>query len=164
MSEKTEQINAIFDEMFEIQQKLDVLSKQKKQEFYDGQPDLDEETVRNLDEISFQMEQNLKNLKFLFLSLYSYNGKSTSYVKKQASRENGKKGGRSPKRITDAKKQLLQLQQRMEQIESILKMSDDVDELNALQQENELLQQEKKKCLDIISEGKKPQYTINDTQ
>lgn len=93
MSEKTEQINAIFDEMFEIQQKLDVLSKQKKQEFYDGQPVLDEETVRNLDEISFQMEQNLKNLKFLFLSLYSYNGKSTSYVKKQASRENGKKGG-----------------------------------------------------------------------
>ncbi len=157
MSEKTEQINAIFDEMFEIQQKLDVLSKQKKQEFYDGQPVLDEDTVRNLDEISFQMEQNLKNLKFLFSSLYSYNGKSTSYVKKQASRENGKKGGRPPKRITDAKKQLLQLQQRMEQIESILKMSDDVDELNALQQENEFLQQEKQKCLDIISEGKKPQ-------
>ena len=56
--------------------------------------------VRELNDIEFNMGQELKKLKFLIESLYSYNGRSTSYAKRQASKANGKKGGR-PKKIKE---------------------------------------------------------------
>ena len=43
--------------------------------------------------------------------LYSYNGKSTSRAKVQASKENGKKGGRPPKEITNLKERKTELEE-----------------------------------------------------
>ena len=65
---------------------------------------------KNLEDIDFEMSQEIKNLRFWIDSLYSYNGKSTSRAKKIASAENGKKGGRPPKEITAARKRILELE------------------------------------------------------
>ena len=67
-------------------------------------------TLKKIDDISFEMGIKLKELRFWIDSLYSYNGKSTSYAKKNASKENGKKGGRPPKQITQAKRRILELE------------------------------------------------------
>lgn len=65
---------------------------------------------KEIQDIEFQMGQELKNLKFWIDSLYLYNGKSTSNAKKASSRENGKKGGRPPKVVTELKKRKVELE------------------------------------------------------
>ena len=57
------------------------------------------------------MGQAVKSLRFWIGSLYSYNGKSTSRAKVAASKENGKKGGRPPKEITNLKKRKTELEE-----------------------------------------------------
>ena len=90
---------------------------------------------RKLDDIEFGLSQELKNLKFWIDSLYSYNGKSKSLAKKAASKENGRKGGRPPKAVTEAKKRIFALEMEISDLEHSLKMSDFVDERQNLEEQ-----------------------------
>lgn len=99
MSRKTDNIYKALDNISLLEQKLAEFNKTAMQ--------------RELDDIGFELRQQLKELKFWIDSLYLYNGKSTSNAKKNASRENGKKGGRPPKKVTEMKR-------RREEIENIL--------------------------------------------
>lgn len=124
MSKKT-------DNIYRSLETLDELNEQLKQFCCYGSADNDGHPLEN---IAFEMGQQLKNLRFWFDSLYCFNGKSTSRAKKAASKVNGQKGGRPPKGISDAKKRLAQLEQiEIPEIEHSLKMSDDEQLLQALQ-------------------------------
>jgi hypothetical protein len=105
-----------------------------------------EDSVKEIEEIEFQMGQELKNLKFWIDSLYSYNGKSTSLAKKAASKENGKKGGRPPKAVTEAKRKIVTLEVQIPEIEHRLDMTDSVEERKVLEEE---LQQKKNELMDL---------------
>jgi len=105
-----------------------------------------EDSVKEIEEIEFQMGQELKNLKFWIDSLYSYNGKSTSLAKKAASKENGKKGGRPPKAVTEAKRKIVTLEAQIPEIEHRLDMTDSVEERKVLEEE---LQQKKNELMDL---------------
>ena len=96
MSKKTKNISDGIKKLFELQSNLNHLSQ-----------DFDS---KELDDLSFSMNQELKNLEFWFKSLYMYNGKSTSKAKKFSSRENGKKGGRPPKEISQLRKRREEIQ------------------------------------------------------
>lgn len=95
MSKKTQNIHKSIDSLFEIQNQLEELAKNIGS--------------KEVDDLSFNMSQQLKNLKFYIESLYKYNGKSTSNAKKNSSRENGKKGGRPPKAVTEAKRRIAEI-------------------------------------------------------
>lgn len=89
-------------------------------------------------ELSFRMSQELKNLKFWIDSLYRYNGKSTSIIKKTASAENGKKGGRPPKEISQAKMILNLLENtKIPELDHKIVMADSNEELNDLKLQRE---------------------------
>ena len=105
-----------------------------------------EDSVKEIEEIEFQMGQELKNLKFWIDSLYSYNGKSTSLAKKAASKENGKKGGRPPKAVTEAKRKIVTLEVQIPEIEHRLDITDSVEERKVLEEE---LQQKKNELMDL---------------
>ena len=105
-----------------------------------------EDSVKEIEDIEFQMGQELKNLKFWIDSLYSYNGKSTSLAKKAASKENGKKGGRPPKAVTEAKRKIVALEAQIPEIEHRLEMTDSVEERKVLEEE---LQQKKNELMDL---------------
>lgn len=66
---------------------------------------------QKLDDIQFGIETNTKSLRTWIEMLYQYNGKSKSYKKVSASRENGKKGGRPTKEISAAKKRIKELEE-----------------------------------------------------
>lgn len=148
MSKKTRQIFEAIENLFAIQQKTDELAKNLKNRSAENPENYDFYKIS--DEISFQMRQNLVNLKFWFESLYSYNGKSTSAAKKQASKENGKKGGRPPKKIAAAKQNLEETENRLFQIEQNLKMSDDAEEIARLQNEQKILTDDKIRYSEIL--------------
>lgn len=113
MSKKTDNVKKAISNLETIQQQLENISRR-----------IDE---RELDNLQFEMNQNLKNLKLWFASLYKYNGQSTSNAKKKSSRENGKKGGRPPKEITLARKRILELENEViPQVEHQLKIGDEV--------------------------------------
>lgn len=147
MSKKTQQIYKSIENLSKMQQKIGELAKNLNDE--NMQTDV---LYRTLDEISFQMQQNLKNLDFWFKSLYFYNGKSTSTAKKQASKENGKKGGRPPKEIAQAKQELADAENRIFQIEENLKMNDNTNEINQLQNEQKILEKSKIEYLKILQD------------
>ena len=65
-----------------------------------------------------QMKSELQNLKLWIEMLYKYNGTSKSWAKVAASRENGKKGGRPPKFVTELKKQKAELELLLENLHS----------------------------------------------
>lgn len=88
--------------------------------------DFQQETKNEIENISFEMGQELKSLKFWIESLYSFNGKSTSKAKKVASRQNGMKGGRPPKEITQIKNRIFELEETLiPDLEHSRRMSDD---------------------------------------
>ena len=137
MSKKTTQIYTSIDNLFEIQQKLaEIKSSLQMTEITNDS----EKYFHEMDELIFHMEHNLKNLKFWVTSLYEQNGKSTSAAKKTASKENGKKGGRPPKKITHAKQMLAQIEIHLSDIDHNLKMNDNIEEIEQLQKEKEILQ------------------------
>lgn len=105
MSKKTEQIYKAIDSLEDLQNQISIINQFSKANENQNR----EETSRHLENIEFEMAQQLKSLRFWIGSLYSYNGKSTSKAKKAASQENGKKGGRPPKEITQMKKRLKEL-------------------------------------------------------
>ena len=148
MSKKTE---AIYSSLDRLDQLLSAL-KESNSLGSDGQePDL-----KKLDDLSFEMGIQLKELRFWIDSLYSYNGKSTSRAKKSASKENGKKGGRPPKEITLAKRRVLELEnQVIPDLESKIRLavsSEDEDAFSAqLKKAEEELFECKKKIMDFKS-------------
>ena len=157
MSKKTTQIHTSIKKLFEIQQKfvqiksaLQTVGCQKIEDNSEFEKNLHE-----MDELAFDMEQNLKNLKFWVNSLYEQNGKSTSAAKKTASKENGKKGGRPPKRITQAKLALAQIEIRISDIDHNLKMNDNIEEIEQLQKEKEALLKNQKEFQQILSDENK---------
>lgn len=97
MSRKTEAIHKSLDNLNELQESLARLSEDLRN--------------RNIEDISFKMSMELKSLTFWIDSLYAQNGQSKSRSKVNASRENGKKGGRPPKEITQAKQRIIELEQ-----------------------------------------------------
>ena len=105
MSKTTQEIRSIFQELGSLQKRIENLKSQA--------PELEEKNSREIDEISFNLAQNLTKLEFWFNSLYAYNGKSKSVAKKLSSRQNGKKGGRPPKKITLLRQRKTELEEKI---------------------------------------------------
>ena len=128
MSKKTQEIRSIFLELGSIQKRIENLKSQA--------PELEEKNSREIDEISFNLAQNLTKLEFWFNSLYAYNGKSKSVAKKLSSRQNGKKGGRPPKKITLLRQRKTELEEKiLPSLEHELKFTDSSLRLEQLPEE-----------------------------
>ncbi len=128
MSKKTQEIRSIFQELGSLQKRIENLKSQA--------PELEEKNSREIDEISFNFAQNLTKLEFWFNSLYVYNGKSKSVAKKLSSRQNGKKGGRPPKKITLLRQRKIELEEKiLPSLEHELKFTDSSLRLEQLPEE-----------------------------
>ena len=128
MSKKTQEIRSIFQELGSLQKRIENLNSQA--------PELEENNSREMDEISFNLAQNLTKLEFWFNSLYAYNGKSKSVAKKLSSRQNGKKGGRPPKKITLLRQRKTELEEKiLPSLEHELKFTDSSLRLEQLPEE-----------------------------
>lgn len=128
MSKKTQEIRSIFQELGSLQKRIENLKSQA--------PGLEEKNSREIDEISFNLAQNLTKLEFWFNSLYAYNGKSKSVAKKLSSRQNGKKGGRPPKKITLLRQRKTELEEKiLPSLEHELKFTDSSLRLEQLPEE-----------------------------
>ena len=124
---KTENIYRAIENISQLSQKLDEYNKKLTEQGMQN---------RELEDICFGLNQEVKNLTFWFSSLYSYNGKSTSYAKKTASRENGKKGGRPPKEVTLRKRRIAELTETIiPDLQHKIKFTDDIDEEAKLKKE-----------------------------
>ena len=93
MSRKTEQIKMSISRLEEIQAELYQNAEGEKQIL-----------------LCEQMKSEIENLRLWISMLYKYNGTSKSNAKIAASRENGKKGGRPPKFVSELKKQKIELE------------------------------------------------------
>ena len=128
MSKKTQEIRSIFQELGSLQKRIENLKSQA--------PELEEKNSREIDENSFNLAQNLTKLEFWFNSLYAYNGKSKSVAKKLSSRQNGKKGGRPPKKITLLRQRKTELEEKiLPSLEHELKFTDSSLRLEQLPEE-----------------------------
>ena len=128
MSKKTQEIRSIFQELGSLQKRIENLKSQA--------PELEEKNSSEIDEISFNLAQNLTKLEFWFNSLYAYNGKSKSVAKKLSSRQNGKKGGRPPKKITLLRQRKTELEEKiLPSLEHELKFTDSSLRLEQLPEE-----------------------------
>ena len=128
MSHITQEIRSIFQELGSLQKRIENLKSQA--------PELEEKNSREIDEISFNLAQNLTKLEFWFNSLYAYNGKSKSVAKKLSSRQNGKKGGRPPKKITLLRQRKTELEEKiLPSLEHELKFTDSSLRLEQLPEE-----------------------------
>ena len=103
MSRKTEEIKKSIIRLEEIQKTIS---------------SYDNENPENLSLVAEKMKSELENLKLWIEMLYKYNGTSKSRAKVAASRENGKKGGRPPKFVTELKKQKAELELLLENLHS----------------------------------------------
>lgn len=116
MSKKTEQIYKAIASLEDLQNQISIIKElAKSKEGSEISESERAEEIRHLENIEFEMSQHLKSLRFWIGSLYSYNGKSTSRAKVAASQENGKKGGRPPKEITEMKKRRAELESLIEE-------------------------------------------------
>ena len=140
MSKKTQEIRSIFQELGSLQKRIENLKSQA--------PELEEKNSREIDEISFNLAQNLTKLEFWFNSLYAYNGKSKSVAKKLSSRQNGKKGGRPPKKITLLRQRKTELEEKiLPSLEHELKFTDSSLRLEQLPEEIKNASQELQKII-----------------
>lgn len=140
MSKKTQEIRSIFQELGNLQKRIENLKSQA--------PELEEKNSREIDEISFNLAQNLIKLEFWFNSLYAYNGKSKSVAKKLSSRQNGKKGGRPPKKITLLRQRKTELEEKiLPSLEHELKFTDSSLRLEQLPEEIKNAGQELQKII-----------------
>ena len=114
MSKKTEQIYKAISTLEDLQNQISIINQLAKSKNGSEISESErEEQNRHLENIEFEMGQAVKSLRFWIGSLYSYNGKSTSRAKVAASKENGKKGGRPPKEITNLKKRKTELEENL---------------------------------------------------
>ena len=140
MSKKTQEIRSIFQELGSLQKRIENLKSQATE--------LEEKNSREIDEISFNLAQNLTKLEFWFNSLYAYNGKSKSVAKKLSSRQNGKKGGRPPKKITLLRQRKTELEEKiLPSLEHELKFTDSSLRLEQLPEEIKNASQELQKII-----------------
>lgn len=140
MSKKTQEIRSIIQELGSLQKRIENLKSQA--------PELEEKNSREIDEISFNLAQNLTKLEFWFNSLYAYNGKSKSVAKKLSSRQNGKKGGRPPKKITLLRQRKTELEEKiLPSLEHELKFTDSSLRLEQLPEEIKNASQELQKII-----------------
>ena len=128
MSRKTENIYQSLDKLRELEVGLSDLNKTINS--------------RELDDLDFELSQEIKKLRFWIDSLYLYNGKSTSNAKKTASRENGKKGGRPPKQITQMKRRRSEIDALIPELEHKIKFAENLEEENKLKKQIEELKKE----------------------
>lgn len=144
MSKKTENIYKSLAELTELNSKInDFIHKQsgKVGENVD---------FRVLEDIEFNIGQQVKNLKFWIDSLYAFNGKSTSRIKQNSSRENGKKGGRPPKIVTELRRRKAFLEDELiPELEHNKSFTDDLGEISIIEEKlaesrNELIAIEEK--------------------
>jgi hypothetical protein len=114
MSKKTEQIYKAISSLEDLQNQIGIIiqlgNSKKNTEISEVEWI---ENNHHLENIEFEMGQAIKSLRFWIGSLYSYNGKSTSKAKVAASQENGRKGGRPPKEITNLKKRKIELEENI---------------------------------------------------
>ena len=142
MSKKTDAIYTAISRLEELNSRLPEISKD-----FSGD---------DIEEIAFEIGRELKNLRFWIDSLYSYNGKSTSRAKKIASKENGKKGGRPPKIITDARRRIFVLEnQEIPEIESKVRISVSAEDEAAFQEKLAVLKAELESCRNIVGAWQK---------
>ena len=146
MSKKTENIYGAIAKIALYTEKLEEYNRQLSAQ---GNPS------KKLENIYFGLNQEIKILKFWFDSLYSYNGKSTSYAKKTASRENGKKGGRPPKEVTQRKKRIAELNEVViPDLQHKIKFTNDAEEEARLKKELRRAKTELKKLEDELEQVK----------
>lgn len=116
MSKKTEQIYKSIASLEDLKNQISIIRELAKSKAgCEISANERSEEIRHLENIEFEMSQQLKSLRFWIGSLYSYNGKSTSRAKIAASQQNGKKGGRPPKEITEMKKRRAELESLIEE-------------------------------------------------
>lgn len=111
MSKKTENIYKAISRLEDLRQEISVIAKLAAADVSDSDESGKTERIRHLENVEFEMGQEIKSLKFWIDSLYLYNGKSTSRAKQAASKENGKKGGRPPKEITEARRKIREIEE-----------------------------------------------------
>ncbi len=141
MSKKTDAIYKAISNLEELNERLARSIKE---------PD-----CKELEDINYQQSQQIKELKFWFDSLYSYNGKSTSNAKRNASKENGKKGGRPPKIITQMKKRAKELELAIQELEHHLRLSDENEMIQQYQTELDVARNELNEVMQILRDYKK---------
>ena len=142
MSKKTDAIYTAISRLEELNSRLPEISKDFSSDDIEG--------------IAFEIGRELKNLRFWIDSLYSYNGKSTSRAKKIASKENGKKGGRPPKIITDARRRIFVLEnQEIPEIESKVRISVSAEEEAIFREKLNILTAELESCKNILDAWQK---------
>lgn len=136
MSKKTEQIYKAIAALEDLQNQISIINQLEKSKEDSELTEAERaEKIRHLENIEFEMGQSLKSLRFWIGSLYSYNGKSTSRAKIAASQENGKKGGRPPKRITDMKKRSVILEETLASLKKEKLLTTDFDRENEIEAE-----------------------------
>lgn len=140
MSKKTKNIYKEIDDLQKLQVRISNIGEDLGMKIQDAET---EALSREIENIQYEMDQSLKNLKFWIDSLYAYNGKSTSNAKQASSRENGKKGGRPKKDISLMKARISELGDLIPEIEHRLRLIDDLDEENELRQKLETYETEK---------------------
>ena len=137
MSKKTENIYKSIENISQLSQRISEYNKKLTEQGMQN---------RELEDICFGLNQEVKNLTFWFSSLYSYNGKSTSYAKKTASRENGKKGGRPPKEVTLRRRRIAELTETViPDLQHKIKFTNDAEEEVQLTRELRRVKAELKK-------------------
>ena len=141
MSRKTENIYQSLDKLKELEERLSDLNKTIKS--------------RELDDLDFELVQEIKNLRFWIDSLYLYNGKSTSNAKKTASRENGKKGGRPPKQITQMKRRRSEIEDLIPELEHKIKFAENLEEEKNLKNQIEELKKENQEISSVLEQYSK---------
>lgn len=144
MSKKTEQIYKAIEKLEDLQNQISIINSLAKSK--SGRQMSEDERLeerRHLENIEFEMGQQLKSLRFWIGSLYSYNGKSTSRAKVTASQENGKKGGRPPKEITLLKRRVLELENIIEELNREKAVTTDGEREEAIKTEIQGYEKEK---------------------
>lgn len=142
MSKKTDAIYTAISRLEELNSRLPEISKDFLGDDIEG--------------IAFEIGRELKNLRFWIDSLYSYNGKSTSRAKKNASKENGKKGGRPPKIVTDARRRIFVLEnQEIPELESKVRISVSAEDEAAFQDKLAVLKAELESCKNTLDAWQK---------
>lgn len=133
----------------EIKKSLEKLN-QVIQQLYKNCDELPQELCRKNKILLEEMEQELNSVDSWFSMLYQYNGKSRTNLKVAASRENGKKGGRPPKIVTELKRKKQEKEEELQEIHRKKLATFDPEEENSFTEQENLIAQEIEELQDQI--------------